>query len=423
MSRFRAALAVAVVVFGANAPARAAEPLQLEDAFQRVVETHPELSVLRYTQAGLAAEAERAALSPPLTAALSAENALGTGAASGVNGVELTLSLASVLERGGKRAARLAVADRRYEAVEMLREAKRLDVLAEVARRYLDVAAAQSNERIAREDLAQRTRTVAAATKRVSAGASPESVRFAAEAAQARAAGDLARTQRAQVNGKRRLATLWGDATADFDVVAGDLAVVPSVASHDELVRLLERTPELRRFAHEARLREARIQLARAARTPDVQWEVGIRRLEAGDDWGFVGTVSIPLGASTRAGPEIRAAEAELASLEFERDAELLRLEATLSEAWGQLDAAASEASHIERELLPRLLRAEAAAERAYRAGAVSYLEWAQLQSETTAARRAQLEASLRAHRALIELQRLTGEPLLIVGASKEQTP
>ena len=56
---------------------------------------------------------------------------------------------------------------------------------------------------------------------------------------------------------------------------------------------------------------------------------------------------------------------------------------------------------------------AESAAERAYRAGAISYLEWAQLQSERTAARKQQLEVALDARRALIELQRLTGEALV----------
>ena len=60
-------------------------------------------------------------------------------------------------------------------------------------------------------------------------------------------------------------------------------------------------------------------------------------------------------------------------------------------------------------------------AERAYRAGAISYLEWAQLQSERTAARRQQLEVALDAQRALIELQRLTGQPLLMDAASSTQ--
>ena len=62
---------------------------------------------------------------------------------------------------------------------------------------------------------------------------------------------------------------------------------------------------------------------------------------------------------------------------------------------------------------LLRLKRAEQAAERAYRAGAISYLEWAQLQAMRIQARQRQLDAAVSAQSALIEIQRLTGQPLV----------
>ncbi|OHC11808.1 MAG: hypothetical protein A2002_09050 [Pseudomonadales bacterium GWC1_66_9] len=70
--------------------------------------------------------------------------------------------------------------------------------------------------------------------------------------------------------------------------------------------------------------------------------------------------------------------------------------------------------------MIPLLSRAEGAAERAYRAGAASYLEWAQLQSERTAARRQQLDAALDAQRTLIEIQRLTGQAF-VAGQSTDK--
>ena len=95
---------------------------------------------------------------------------------------------------------------------------------------------------------------------------------------------------------------------------------------------------------------------------------------------------------------------------------------ATLAQAHGQYVAAKSEVDLARSELLPRLVRADQAAERAYRAGALSYLEWAQLQSETTAARTRQLAAAIDAHRALIEIQRLTAEPFVIASAANKDT-
>jgi cobalt-zinc-cadmium efflux system outer membrane protein len=131
----------------------------------------------------------------------------------------------------------------------------------------------------------------------------------------------------------------------------------------------------------------------------------------------------MPLGGAARAAPEIRVAEAELAAIDFERDAHARTLQATLADAWGRLDEAIATARAIDERLIPQLLRAEAAAERAYRAGALSYLEWAQLQTDTSQARRERLDAGLQAHRALIELQRLTGQTFAVGAPSQDSTP
>lgn len=128
----------------------------------------------------------------------------------------------------------------------------------------------------------------------------------------------------------------------------------------------------------------------------------------------------MPLGSRSRAQPEIRIAEAELASLEIEREAKGLALYSTLAEAHGRYRVAQIEVQRLRSDVLPKLGQAEAAAERAYRSGAISYLEWAQLQSERTNARKQQLETALDAQRALIEIQRLTGQPLL---AAPSTTP
>ena len=180
-----------------------------------------------------------------------------------------------------------------------------------------------------------------------------------------------------------------------------------------QLASTLERTPELARFVDERRIREARLQLARADAKADLDWEVGIRRLQSTDDLALVGSVSMPLGASRRAQPEIRVAEAELTALEIERESKGLSLYSTLAEAHGRYLTAQVELDRLRTDVMPKLARAEAAAERAYRAGAISYLEWAQLQSERTAARKQQLDAAFEAQRALIEIQRLTGAPFV----------
>ena len=402
------AFATSLALASISTPAQVA--LSLDAAFARTLDAHPDLAVFGFTEAGLRAEAERASLKPPLTVGGSVGNALGTGESEALRSAELTVSLSSVLERGDKRAARMALVQSRIDAIGSTREAKRLDLLAEVARRYLDVLAAQLAAGIAVDDIGQRKRAVAAAVRRVQAGASPRSVQLAAQAHEVRAELDRDRAQREFIAAWRRLALLWGEQDASPGVLREARLQIPAAPAFSEILALLERTPELQRFADEARLREARLQLARTARTPDLEWEVGLRRLQESSDWGLIGSVSVPLGSASRTGPDIRAAEAELAALEFERESSERSLQSTLAQAHGRLVASAADARAIRDELIPLLTKGENAAAEAYNAGALSYLEWAQLQSETTLVRRQQLNATVEAQRALIEIQRLTGE-------------
>lgn len=418
-----AALAVLVVVSCAALPARGADRVSLDRAFDRVARTHPDLRLFGPRGQVLSAEFDRASLRPALVAGAGVENAFGSGEASGLDVAELTLTLASVLERGGKLDARRMLVQSRIDALAVERETRRLDLLAEVARRYLAMVAAQRQRGIADLDIGQRQRTVAAARQRLQAGASPESVVLTAQAALARAELDRARADQRLVAARQHLAALWGERDPDFDIVASDPLRLPQIAAFGELGNLLERTPELAQFAGERRIREARLQLARSERAADLDWQVGVRRLQVSDDFALVGSVSMPLGAGRRAEPGIRAAEADLASLEIERESKGLSLYSTLAEAHGRYLTAQLEVRRLRDDVLPRLARAEAAAERAYRGGAISYLEWAQLQSERTSTRRQQLDAALEAQRALIEIQRLTGQAFIAGPDTQGSTP
>lgn len=420
------ALAVFAAASCLPAWAQSPETLTLDDAFMRVARSHPDLRLIDGQRNVLSAELDRASLRPAWVAGLEVENALGSGEASGFKQAEISLTLAGVLERGGKLDARRTLAQTRIDSLAVQRESKRLDLLAEVARRYLAVNAAQEQRRIAELDVMQRQRTVAGARQRLAAGASPESVVLTAQAALARAELERARAQQRGVAARQHLAALWGERNPAFDVTVGDPLVLPNIAEFAELDALLASTPELTRFADEQRIGEARLQLARSQATPDLDWQVGVRRLQATDDFALVGSVSMPLGRSRRAQPDIRVGEAELALVEIGREAQGLSLYSTLAEAHGRYRVAQFEVGRLQSDVLPKLTKAESAAERAYRGGAISYMEWAFLQSERTTTRKQQLEAALEAQRALIEIQRLTGQAFVAGPASQthqETTP
>ena len=273
-----AAAAALLAALLAGLPASATEPLTLDDAFARVDQSHPELRLITGQRDVFAAELDRAAFKPPLVIGAEVENVFGTGAASGLSGAELTLTLASVLERGGKLDARRAVAQSRIDALSLQRETRRLDLLAEVARRYLAVVSAKKQREIADLDIGQRRRTVAGAQHRLQAGASPESVVLTAEAALARAELEHARATQQEAAARQHLAAMWGERNPTFEAATVDPLGLPPVASFDELADWLSRTPEIAQLAGEQRIREARLQLAQTQATPDLDWQVGVRR-------------------------------------------------------------------------------------------------------------------------------------------------
>ena len=390
-----------------------ASTLTLSEAIDRTLASHPDLKLFTATEIELQSAVDVASQKPAIAAGLEVENLGATGVVSGAKATETTLTLASVLERGGKRDARRAIATVQQGALSLARETKRLDLMAEVARRYVDVARAQAEALLSEDDIAQRKRTVEEATRRFQAGAAPESSRLTAEAGEARAELERAHAQRETEAAFARLALLWNERTPRARTVSADMIALPEVPAFSTLASLIERAPELQRFASESRLREARLQLARAARARDITWQFGVRYLQENGDWAAVGGVLIPLGSTQRAEPQIRAATAERDALEIERQSSELTLYATLAEAHSAYVSAKTEVQQFQTEVLPRLVRAENATQRAYRAGAVSYLEWAQVQNDIIEARQRQLAAADAGQRALIEIQRLTGEPFV----------
>lgn len=409
-----AALAACVAALAVTLPVRAGNPvLTLDDAFTRVIDQHPDLRVYGPRHDALAARVDEVSRHPAPELAMDVENAFGGGDMRGLRDAELTLSLAGVLERGGKLDARRTLAQNRVDALAVGREKKRLDLLADTARRYLAVVEAGASAVIARDDITARRRTFEAAGKRHRAGAVPESAVLSARAQLARSELALARAGQRRDAARRYLAALWGERNAVFEVAGINLLQLPDTVDFETLADWLERTPELLSFAGRRRVGEARLQLARSESSADVSWEVGVRRLQMAHDVGLVGSVSIALGSAQRARPGIRAARAELQALEIERESADMALLATLADAHGRYRGARLAVRRLGRDVIPRLEQAEAAAAQAWKAGAAGYVEWAQLQTEHVQARRQQLASAIAARRALVEIQRLTGQPFI----------
>jgi outer membrane protein, heavy metal efflux system len=324
----------------------------------------------------------------------------------------VTLSLSSVLELGGKRAARVGVVSARQEQLASTQRVLTLDVLAAVTRQFIAVLAAQEQVTLRRqaEQLAQQTRALLA--NQVAAALTPEAELLRADATLAQAAIAIDRAAQVLRSERIRLSAYWAEPEPEFTTVQADLfALAPAIPLNDLLLQL-DKNPDLALLATAVQLHTAELQEAETLRDPNLQWNAGIRRLQSTADTAFVVGVSVPLGTAPRAAGAITTALANRANAELLRDNARLQLQAevrSLFEAWNQ---AAAEVSALQTSVLPPLTAALAATEAAFEQGRYSFLELNLAQRQLLETREAMIAAAARAHMLATDIERLTGATL-----------
>lgn len=409
---------ITLFIAGSVAPAMAAQAeISLRDAIRAALAHNPDLATFDFEFRVNDAQQQQAALKPQPEAQFALENALGTGAVRGFKATETTLSLSQVIELGGKREARLATIDASRGALRVARQAAQLDVLAEVTRRFIAVAEAQEKVKLAQRATGIAAETVRAAEERVQAARAPDVELDRATVAEQRAQLQLQGARSLLEAARRSLAAMWGsdDATLDgapLGDVQAELSRLPQAGDFDTLVKRLEQSPDFLRFASEERLHEAELRLATTQRRADITVGGGVRRLQAGGDFGLVASVSIPLFAGKRADGAIAEAAARRDAVGAERQAALVRARANLYALHRQLREAVAIAQSLETTAIPQMETALRNTTYAFERGRYSYLELVDAQREYLALQAERIDASTLAQTLAIEIERLTNAPL-----------
>ena len=411
MASWIRACSVALLALSFAPPLLAEAPLDFAEAARRTLAAHPDTRRLAAELEAARARETAAGLAPALEAGAELENFAGTGTTQGLDAAELTISLGSVIERGGKRAARIAEAERSVVLLRIDQQITALDRLAETGRRFVALAVVQERVAVARAALEQANTTLALIRPRVEAARSPRTELLNAEIERSRIETELSTELREQVSLQAALAAQWG-APQERPIVTMALLDLPEPSGSDGLAVALLATPDLERYASESRLAESRIELARARAAPDWRWDVGVRRLEETDDTALVAGFSIPLGQTRRAEPELRAQRAEFARVEATAAARRIELEQLLIAEVERLHALRERVHAISGEQLPRAREARELTERGYRIGRFPYRELALASEQVLALQLARIEAASQYHLTRIEVERLTGAQL-----------
>lgn len=395
----------------------AAVPLTLQQAIAAALKNNPELQSFGFELRAQSARIRQAGLRPALEAGVQFENFIGSGDYNGFSGVEATFELSKVIELGGKRSARVAAAQAGLSTLDVERQARQLDVLADVTRRFITVATRQEQLRLARSagELAQKT--VKGSEIRVNAAKSPHVELDRALIAQDRARLNERRAMATLEAARKQLAASWGESQPTmngqaFGSIQADLYALPAVGDFAELTTRLAANPDFARFASEARLRDAELRLAATRRRSDLDVSLGVRRLQATDDQAFVASFSLPLFSGPRAESYVAEAQANRGRVDADRRAAEIKAQATLFELHRELSQAVLEADTLNRETLPRISEALKETEYAFERGRYSYLELVDAQREYLSVQSSLIEAASAAHTLRAEIERLTNAPL-----------
>ncbi|MBA3564396.1 MAG: TolC family protein [Gammaproteobacteria bacterium] len=394
--------------------------ITLTDAVARTLAENPGLRAAGFELRALESRREQAGLRPPLELRVEAEDFLGSGNLRGIDALETTLRLGTVIERGGKRARRIDRADSERALLAVEQDTQRLDLLAEVARRFIHVVADQEALVLTRRATELGRRSQSLVTRRVRAAKAGEAESSKATIALARA--EIAEEHaRHELNSARvTLTSAWNVREPDFVIADASFFDLPEPQPLQTLVASLDRNPDLARFASERRVREAQLALARSERSSDVTLNAGVRRLEAFDDQALVFGISVPLGAASRAVPYEREVESRLQAVESREAAARADLYRTLYALYQELLHARTQADTLRERVIPQAEKALRVTEDGYELGRYSYLELVDAQQLLLTVQREAIEAARDYHLFFVELERLAGRALGVTAATKE---
>lgn len=199
-----------------------AAPLTLSQALALALKHNPELSAFSHElRAGEAAILQAGVLPNPVLG-IEADN-LNNDRLRQDGDRTTAIQIGQLIELGGKRAARIRMAEAGRDLANWDYEAKRIDVLSRVSQHFIDTMAAQQARELAAESLKLAQNVAAAVARRVQAGkVSPieeTKARLALSAAQIEAE----QAERQLAAARRNLSSMWGNAAPAFTAAAGDL--------------------------------------------------------------------------------------------------------------------------------------------------------------------------------------------------------
>jgi cobalt-zinc-cadmium efflux system outer membrane protein len=393
---------------------RADEPtgwLTLGQALALTLKQNPELAAFSWDVRSAEARILQARLRPNPELGVQTEDIAGSKQSSGFSRSQTTLQLSQLVELGGKRSARLREATFGRELAKLDYETKRLDVLKKTAQAFVELLSAQERVRLAQENVDLASGLIPDIRKRIEAGKASAIEQTRSEVAVASARIELDQTKRALITARQHLAAQWGSAKPEFGRAVGDLERITYLPTLENLSLSLSQNPEIARWEPETDKRQATLRLQQAQAVPNMTLSAGPRYINETGEWTNVIGFSLPLPFWNRNQGAILEARNQLAKADDEKRSAVTRLSTELNDAYQTVARTSNEIRILKESVLPGAEKAVEAIQQGYEAGRFSYLDINEARRTLTAARLQYLQALDDYHKAVAEIEALTGQP------------
>nr|WP_276556376.1 TolC family protein [Pseudomonas peradeniyensis] len=321
-----------------------------------------------------------------------------------------TVTLSQALELGGKRGARIEVAEAGQAIARLELERQRNSLRADVIQAFHAALRAQTALELAQQSQALTERGLRVVEGRVRAGQSSpvEATRAQVQLAQAEAAVRRARTEHGVAN--QALARLTGSAEARFDRLdASNLSPGPAPQA-EHLLAKVEQTADWRLAAAQIERGDASLGSEKAQRIPNLTVSLGSQYSREDRERVNVVGLSMPLPLFDRNQGNVLAAARRADQARDLRNAVDLRLRSETRSALEQWGTAMGEVQAYDRTILPAAQQAVDTATRGFEMGKFAFLDVLDAQRTLIEARGLYLEALAQATDARAQVERIYGE-------------
>ncbi|BBF68006.1 TolC family protein [Sphingomonas bisphenolicum] len=359
-------------------------------------------------QAGMdAAQAARtvAGLRPNPELQSQVENVVGSGPYGGVRQAETTVGLNIPIELGGKRSARMAVADAQSHRAVLVAAITQADIRLQVTALYIDAIAAERRMATARDQLRIAHDALNAARIRVQAGRASPLEEQRADVAKLNAEAEVQKTQRLANAIRANLERRIGQPVAGaLDGAALDhlppASFGPTMATSAGTLALAAADADLA-------MADAGVRLARSQRIPDVTIGPAVRRLSATNDTAAVLSLSIPIPLFDAGQAAVAQASAQRIQAEAQRRMTALDVEQAITDALAEADNAATAARNANGSALAAAQEAARIARIGYREGKFGQIDLLDAERTLAQTRLAAIDALASYQNARARLERL----------------